>query len=83
MRTRAAGVGLLVERLQHRLRLLGVGAGVGVPGLGAELLVQRLADHVEDRLFGRAHRALRVTEDLPGDQFSLVQQLIGRDNLHD
>ena len=53
----AAGVGLLVEALEQRLRLLGVGAGVGVPGLGPQLVVERLADHVEDRLLRRAHGA--------------------------
>ena len=58
------GVGLVVEALQQRHRLLRVGAGVGVPGLDAQLVVERLADHVEDRLLGRAHRALGVAQDL-------------------
>src|SRR5687768_11968844 len=65
---RAAGVGLVVEPLEQRHRLLGVGAGVGVPGLGAKLKVERLADHVEDRLLRRAHGALGVAQDLAGDR---------------
>ena len=55
-RDRAGGVSRLRSSRQPRHRLLGVGAGVGVPGLGAKLEVERLADHVEDRLLGRAHR---------------------------
>ena len=41
---------LLVEGAEQLHGLLGVRAGVGVPGLGPELLVERLADRVQDRL---------------------------------
>src|SRR5918995_4870830 len=74
--TGAAGVGLLVEALEHRLRLVGVGAGVGVPGLGPKLEVKGLSDHVEDRLLGRADGPLGVAQDLAGDGLGLLHQVL-------
>ena len=76
-------VELVVEALQERPGLVAIDAGVGVPSLDPQLIIQRLADHLEDRLLGRAHSALGVAQDLPGDQLGLVKQSIVRHNLHD
>ena len=75
--------GLLVEAAEQLGRLLRIGAAVGVPCLVAELLVERLADRVEDGLLGRAHRALGVPEDLAGDRLRLGHQPLMRDDLRD
>src|SRR6476646_783804 len=48
----ATGVGLVVEALEQAERLGLVGARVRVPRLGAQLVVEVLADDVEDRLLG-------------------------------
>jgi hypothetical protein len=76
----AAGVRLLIEAAEQLHRLVGIARGVGVPGLGAELLVERLADHVEDRLLRRADRPLRVPQDLARHGLRLLQQaVVGND----
>src|SRR6266542_4802251 len=76
-------VHLVVELLQHRPGLLAVDAGVGVEGLGPELVVERLADDVEDRLLRGAHGPLGVPQDLPRDELGLLHQLVVRHHLHD
>src|SRR3954454_22653730 len=71
----------LVELLQAAERLVGVGAGVRVPRLDAQLRVEVLPDHLHDRLLRAAHRALRVAQDLARDSLRLLEQLIVRHHL--
>ena len=83
MRAGAPWVRLLVEPTEQLERLVGVRAAVCVPGLVAELLVEGLADGVEDRLLGGADGALGVPEDLAGNRLRLLHQALVRDHLTD
>ena len=81
MRSGPACIALLVEPPKQSARLLGIGAGVSVQGLDSKLVVEGPADHVENRLLGRANRDLAVPQDLLGDEVGRVQELVVRNDL--
>src|SRR5215217_4881662 len=78
MGPRATTIRFGEEATQQYPSLMLIDAGVRIPPLYAQLIVQWLADDIEDRLLRRTQCPLRVAQDLASEQLRLLQELFMR-----
>ena len=76
LRSGTTSIRFIEELPQQFARLCLIEAGIRVPALYPQLIVERPADDIENRLLGRPDCALRISKNVPSQFFGLAQKML-------